>query len=45
MTDGKVTTITRFWKDGGTVRAIKTTKDAVVRSQWDTGMQLYPSFG
>ena len=42
MTDGKVTTITRFWKDGGTVRAIKTTKDAVVRSQWDTGMQLYP---
>ena len=41
MTDGKVTTITRFWKDGGTVRAIKTTKDAVVRSQWDTGMQLY----
>ena len=44
MTDGNVTTVTRFWKDkeSGDVWAIKTTKDAVIRKAWDTGMQLYP---
>lgn len=42
MTDGKVTTITRFWKENGSVWCVKTTKDAVVRKKWDTGMELYP---
>lgn len=42
MTDGKVTTLTRFWKQGDRVWAVKTTRDAVVRPAWDTGMTLYP---
>lgn len=42
MTDGKVTTLVRFWKDGGTVHAIKTVQGAVVRKEWDTGLKLYP---
>ena len=44
MTDGKVTRVTRFWRDEdtGTIHAMETTKDAVVRPAWDTGMKLYP---
>ena len=42
MTDGKVTTLTRFWKEEGRVRAVKTTRDGVIRPAWDTGMTLYP---
>ena len=44
MTDGKCTTVTRFWreKETGTVWAVKTVKDSVVRKPWDTGMKLYP---
>lgn len=44
MTDGKVTTVTRFWrnKDDGHIWCIKIVKDAVVRPSWDTGMKLYP---
>lgn len=40
--DGKVTTLTRFWKEGGTVWCIKTVQDGTVRKAWDTGMKLYP---
>lgn len=42
MTDGKVTTLTRFWKEKGRVWAVKTTRDGVIRRAWDTGMTLYP---
>lgn len=42
MTEGKVTTIVRFWKENGTVWAVKTVHGAVVRPKWDTGMKLYP---
>ena len=44
MTDGKVTTVMKFWKDreSGHVFAIKITNGAVVRPEWDTGMTLYP---
>lgn len=44
MTDGKVTTLMRLWKDrgSGTVRAVKTVRDAVVRPEWDTGQKRYP---
>lgn len=44
MTDGKVTTVTRFWKnkDDGHVWCIKIVKDSVIRPAWDTGMKLYP---
>ncbi|SBW02355.1 conserved hypothetical protein [uncultured Eubacteriales bacterium] len=44
MTDDKVTTITKFWreKETGTIWCIKTTKDSTVRRPWDTGQKLYP---
>ena len=44
MTDGKVTTVMKFWKDreSGHVWAVKVTNGAVVRPEWDTGMTLYP---
>lgn len=44
MTDGKVTTVMKFWRDkeSGHVWAMKVTNGAVVRPEWDTGMTLYP---
>ena len=42
MSNGKVTTVTRFWKEDGKVFAIKVAKDAIIRPKWDTGMKLYP---
>ena len=42
LTDGKVTTLTRFEKRDGTVWSVKTVKDAIIRDEWDTGMTLYP---
>ncbi len=42
MTDGKITTLVRFWKENGTVWAMKTAGKAVVRPKWDTKMRLYP---
>lgn len=42
MTDGKITTLVRFWKEGDTVWAMKTAGKAVVRPKWDTKMRLYP---
>ncbi len=40
--DGLVTVILKLWKENGTVRAIKTTKNAIIRDAWDTGLKLYP---
>lgn len=44
LTDGKVTTLTRLWRDreSGTIWCKKTCKDAVIRSEWDTGQKRYP---
>lgn len=44
MTDGKVTTLMKFWKnkETGTVWAVKTVHGAAVRKEWDTGQKLYP---
>lgn len=36
------TVIVKFWKENGTVHAIKTTRNAVVRKDWDTGYRRYP---
>lgn len=44
MTDGKVTTLMRLWIDpeAKTLKAMETTKDTVIRHEWDTGQKLYP---
>ena len=44
ITDDKVTVLLRLWrnKETGTIWAIETTKDYVVRKPWDTGLKLYP---
>ena len=42
LTDGKVTTLLKFWKSGGTVWCIKTVQGGVVRPAWDTRQKLYP---
>ena len=42
MTDGKVTTVTRFWKKDGKIMAVKVVNHATVRPEWDTKMKLYP---
>ena len=41
--DGLVTVVVKFWKEGGTVRAVKATSSAIVRPAWDTGYKLYPA--
>lgn len=44
LTDGKVTTLTRLWRDRdtGTIWCKKTCKDAVIRKEWDTEQKRYP---
>ena len=42
MTDGKVTTLFRMWKEDGHVYAMKSTSKSIVRPKWDTKMKLYP---
>lgn len=44
MADGRVTTLLKLWKDrkSGTVYSVETTKDAVVRPEWDTKLERYP---
>jgi len=37
-----VTVLVKFWKEDGTVRALKTTKTVMVREEWDTENKLYP---
>ena len=36
------TVITKLWREGGTVHAMKTTKDVVIRGEWDTKYERYP---
>ncbi len=36
------TVVVKFWKENGTVHAMKTTRNAVVRKEWDTGYKRYP---
>jgi hypothetical protein len=42
LVDGKVTTLLKLWRRGGSVWAVKTVRGAVVRPAWDTGQRLYP---
>lgn len=44
MTDGKVTTVFKMWKDdeSGSVWAYECTQSAETRPAFDTGMKLYP---
>jgi hypothetical protein len=37
-----VSVLIKLWKENGTVHAIKTVKDLVLRKEWDTGYKLYP---
>lgn len=37
-----VSVLIKLWKEDGTVHAIKTVKDLVIRKEWDTGLKLYP---
>lgn len=36
------TVITKLWREGGTVHAMKTTKNVVIRGEWDTKYERYP---
>ncbi|MBQ2743388.1 MAG: hypothetical protein IJF32_11370 [Oscillospiraceae bacterium] len=36
------TVITKLWRENGTIHAIKTTKDVVLRGEWDTKYERYP---
>lgn len=36
------TVITKLWRENGTIHAIKTTKDIVIREEWDTKYERYP---
>lgn len=36
------TVITKLWREKGTIRAIKTTKDVIIREEWDTRYERYP---
>jgi predicted secreted protein len=42
--DDKTTVLLKLWKnkDTGTVWCIETTRNAVIRKHWDTGLTLYP---
>ena len=37
-----VSVLIKLWKENGTVHAIKTVNDLVLRKEWDTGYKLYP---
>ena len=37
-----VSVLIKMWKEDGTVHAIKTVGDLVLRKEWDTGYKLYP---
>lgn len=40
--EGLCTVITKLWREGGTIHAIKCTKDVVIRKAWDTKYTRYP---
>ena len=37
-----VSVLTKYWKENGTVHAIRATKQLVIRKEWDTDYKLYP---
>ena len=36
------TVLVKFWKEDGKIHVIKTTKDCIVREEWEPGTKLYP---
>lgn len=40
--DELCTVITKLWRENGTVHAIRTTKDVIIRKEWDTEYERYP---
>ncbi len=40
--DRLVTVLIKFWRENGTVHAVKTTKKHIIREEWDTGYHRYP---
>lgn len=40
--DDLTTVLVKFWREGGTIHAIKTTRSTVIREAWDTGYHRYP---
>lgn len=40
--DELTTVLVKFWRENGTIHAIKTTRTAVIREAWDTGYHRYP---
>lgn len=37
-----VSVLTKYWREQGTIHAIRVCKDLVIRKEWDTGLKLYP---
>ena len=40
--DDMCTVITKLWRENGTIHAIRTTKDVIIRKEWDTEYERYP---
>lgn len=40
--DRLTTVLLKFWRENGTIRAVKTTKRHTIRGEWDTGYHRYP---
>lgn len=40
--DNKVTVLTKYWKENGTIHFTKTTHDTVLKEPTDTGLKYYP---
>ncbi len=40
--DELVTVLVKFWRENGEIHAIKTTRNAVIREEWNTGYHRYP---
>lgn len=43
--DDLVTVVVKLWKENKQVKAMKYTKDVVIRPEWETGLSLYPVAG
>ena len=41
-TNDLCTVITKLWRENGTIHAVQTTKDVILREPWDTGYSRYP---
>ena len=42
QSDDLVTVLVKFWREDGEIHAIKTTRSAVIRKEWNTGYRRYP---